>query len=218
MSLGKTPGDTGDARDRGEGGADGGTASAGTRHLDASGLKAYAHPLRLQIIRYLNDHGPATATQLSRHLGESTGQTSYHLRQLARHGLVVDDPDRNRGRERWWKATSFQVDAAQLADDPALAPAAQAVLGSVAQGRTEALNRWLTSAGPVPREWVEASLHSQSTLRLTPSEVQEMTAAMLEVLDRYAARSRAREAGDHDSAPGARVRAYLDVFPLLDDD
>ena len=210
MSLGK-------GEDGADDVADASTAS-GTRHLDALGLKAYAHPLRLQIIRYLNDHGAATATQLSRHLGESTGQTSYHLRQLARHGLVVDDAARNRGRERWWKAASFQVDAAQLADDPALAPAAQAVLGSVAQGRTEALDRWLTTARQVPREWVEASMHSQSTLRLTPEEVQEMTAAMLGVVDRYAARSRAREVEDHDAARWARVRAYVDVFPLLDDD
>jgi len=215
-------------------------SASGTRHLDASGLKAYAHPLRLQIIRYLNDHGSATATQLARHLGESTGQTSYHLRQLARHGLVVDDAARNRGRERWWKATSFQVDAAQLADDPALAPAAQAVLSSVAQGRTEALNRWLTTAREVPREWIDASMHSQSTLRLTPDELRDLGAALLEVVDRYTERSRAREvAGDaadigdaghvggaatdaavrpDGSVPWARVRAYVDVFPLLDDD
>jgi DNA-binding transcriptional ArsR family regulator len=190
----------------------------GTTHLDASGLRAYAHPLRLQIIRYLSDHGPATATTLARHLSESTGQTSYHLRQLARHGLVEDDPGRGKGRERWWRATSFQVDAAELADDPALAPAAQAVLGSVLQGRTQALDRWMATARRAPREWVEASVHSQTTVRLTPAEAAEMSTAVREVLDRYAARSRERESAGA-APPGAeRVRAYYDAFPLVGDD
>ena len=47
--------------------------------------------------------GPATATSLAARLGINTGQTSYHLRQLAQHGFVVDDDERGNGRERWWK-------------------------------------------------------------------------------------------------------------------
>ncbi len=185
-------------------------------HLDASGLKAYAHPLRLQMIRYLNDHGPATATQLAKHLGESTGQTSYHLRQLARHGLVEDDPGRGTGRERWWRSRSFQVDASELTVDPVLGPAARAVLGSVAQSRSEALGRWLAVADQAPRDWVEASLHSQSTLHLTRDEVVELDEAVLAVLDRYTQRSREREATR--DADVQRVRVYVDVFPLWDAD
>ncbi|GAA2720814.1 ArsR/SmtB family transcription factor [Cellulomonas aerilata] len=206
-------------------------ASAGPPQLDASGLKAYAHPLRLQMIRYLNDHGPATATQLARHLGESTGQTSYHLRQLARHGLVEDDPGRGTGRERWWRSRSFQVHASQLSGDPALGPAAQAVLSSVAQSRSEALDRWMAVAQQAPPEWMEAALHSQSTLRLTPEEARDLHTEVLAVLERFAELGRGREAGGHgdrvppdaagDDAPSGgaepgpeRVRVYVDVFPL----
>jgi DNA-binding transcriptional ArsR family regulator len=190
-------------------------------HLDASGLKAYAHPLRLQMIRYLNDHGSATATQLAQHLGESTGQTSYHLRQLARHGLVEDDPGRGKGRERWWRSRSFQIDATRLAADPVLGPAAQAVLGSVVQSRREALDRWMAVAQQAPPEWMEASLHSQSTLTLTPDEVQQLDADVLAVLERYTDLSRRREAGQGPGEPGApaaeRVRIYVDAFPLWAD-
>jgi len=205
MSLGKSP------RSVPVGGP------GGTRHLDPSGLKAYAHPLRLEIIRYLTDHGAATATQLAHHLGESSGQTSYHLRQLAKHGLVVDDPARNRGRERWWKATSFQVDAERFTD-PGLTAQMQAVVGSLVQGRADALRRWMAAGDAAPREWVEAAMHSQRTLRLTPAEVGEMNDAVDAVLGRYVALSRERDAVP-DAVPGvARVRVYYDAFPLPADD
>jgi DNA-binding transcriptional ArsR family regulator len=46
--------------------------------------------------------GPATASMLARELGESSGATSYHLRALAAAGLVVEDLERRKGRERWW--------------------------------------------------------------------------------------------------------------------
>src|SRR5690349_5294051 len=55
-----------------------------TRELsDPAALKALGHPLRQQILRHLHRDGPATATTLAAALGENTGATSYHLRQLA---------------------------------------------------------------------------------------------------------------------------------------
>lgn len=221
MSLGKRSADAeavgGPARPRGPRPQ----SSREVQHLDASALKAYAHPLRLQIIRLLNDHGPATATTLAERLGESTGQTSYHLRQLARHGLVEDDPDRGSGRERWWRPTSFTVDATQLREDPTLAPAALAMLSSVVQSRAETMGAWVARSGEAPQHWVDASVHSQSTMHLTPAEVLELSEGVQEVLDRFAAVSRSREkdgAGD-PTDPGAvqRVRLYYDAFPLLPD-
>lgn len=200
-------------------GTPGPAGTSEVRRLDASALKAYAHPLRLRMIRYLNDHGSATATTLAAHLGESTGQTSYHLRQLARHGLVEDDPTRGSGRERWWRPTSFEVDATELVD-PALAPAAHAMLQSVAQSRAESMAAWMATAPHAPRHWVDASVHSQSTMHLTSQEAAEITEAVQAVLKRYSERSRGRERagelGDPADADGVqRVRLYYDSFPLL---
>ncbi len=56
------------------------------------------------MLQTLRRGGPATATVLARALGENTGATSYHLRVLAEHGFVEDDPDLGHGRERWWRA------------------------------------------------------------------------------------------------------------------
>ena len=83
-----------------------------TVRLDARSLRGLAHPLRVRLLGLLREHGPATASGLARTVGESSGVTSYHLRQLAEHGLVVEDevPDASR-RERWWRA-------AHRVDDP----------------------------------------------------------------------------------------------------
>ncbi len=66
-------------------------------------LKALAHPLRRGILAELR-RGPASATTLAGALGKNTGVTSYHLRELARHGFVEEDPALGRGKERWWRA------------------------------------------------------------------------------------------------------------------
>ncbi|NUT30943.1 MAG: helix-turn-helix transcriptional regulator, partial [Streptomyces sp.] len=72
--------------------------------LDARTLRGLAHPLRMQLLSALRRGGPATASQLAEKLGESSGATSYHLRQLAAYGFVEDAPDHGKGRERWWQA------------------------------------------------------------------------------------------------------------------
>ncbi len=76
---------------------------------DPAALKALGHPLRQKILRRLHRDGPSTSTSLARALGENTGATSYHLRQLAEHGFVQDLPGRGTGRERWWEARPQDV-------------------------------------------------------------------------------------------------------------
>ncbi|MDD9207897.1 helix-turn-helix domain-containing protein [Georgenia sp. 10Sc9-8] len=187
------------------------------RELDASALKAYAHPLRVRIMRYLADHGAATATELGRHLDESTGQTSYHLRQLARHGLVEDDPSRGTGRERWWKGTSFRFNASELSKDPALVPAARLVLDAVVQERTEKLSRWMS--GRPPEEWSGGSaVHTTLTLQLTPVEAQRLNDEIAAVFDRFKELNAPRDTAAVETPEGAaRVRVYYDTFPLLEE-
>ena len=73
---------------------------------DARTLRAIAHPLRIRMLSFLQQEGPATSTTLAHALGESTGSTSYHLRQLARHGLIEEEVGRGDRRDRWWRATA----------------------------------------------------------------------------------------------------------------
>ena len=74
-------------------------------HLDARSLRGLAHPVRLRLLGLLREGGPSTATALAAEIGESSGVTSYHLRQLAAYGFVVEDETpRASRRERWWRA------------------------------------------------------------------------------------------------------------------
>lgn len=71
---------------------------------DPRRLRGLAHPLRIRLRAELRGHGPATASQLAQRTGQSTGSVSYHLRQLAAYGFVVDEPGLGHGRERYWRA------------------------------------------------------------------------------------------------------------------
>ena len=69
-------------------------AEPSTAQLDSVRLRTLAHPARARLLGLLRIEGPATATALAQRLGTNSGQTSYHLRQLAAVGLVVEDTER----------------------------------------------------------------------------------------------------------------------------
>ncbi|WP_426593281.1 helix-turn-helix domain-containing protein [Cellulomonas sp. McL0617] len=180
-------------------------------------LKAFAHPLRMAMYNYLSEHGSATASQLGRHLGESSGQTSYHLRQLERHGFVEDDPAHPRGRDRWWRAVGFSIDGREMLTDPGTSLAARALVQGVVAERAQVLNRWLSTPEDDPA-WLAASLMDRSTADLTAAELHDLVLEMQTVMSTHLDRAKAlREAGD--TAGRRRIRVYLDALPLpLDDE
>src|SRR3954452_19228877 len=71
---------------------------------DVRALRALAHPLRSRLLGQLRLDGPATASQLGRVVGESSGSTSYHLRQLAAYGFVEGASGHGNARERGGRA------------------------------------------------------------------------------------------------------------------
>ena len=64
---------------------------------DPRALRALAHPVRLSLVSLLRRAGPLTATQAGERIGESATTCSFHLRQLARYGLV-EEAGGGRGR------------------------------------------------------------------------------------------------------------------------
>ncbi len=92
-------------------------------------LKALAHPLRVRIFSELTSYGPATASALAARLGESSGSTSYHLRQLEKHGYVREDAGRGNGRDRWWERVPGPIELADatFADSEAAREAGELV-------------------------------------------------------------------------------------------
>src|ERR1700760_1666023 len=70
---------------------------------DPRALRALAHPTRLALAGLLRRDGPLTATRAGELLGQSSASASFHLRQLAKYGLVEEAGGRP-GREQPWRA------------------------------------------------------------------------------------------------------------------
>ena len=79
------------------------------RLTDPRALRAYAHPVRMALVGLLRTEGPLTATRAAELLGESSGTCSFHLRQLAKYGLV-EEAGGGTGREKPWRATATSTD------------------------------------------------------------------------------------------------------------
>ncbi|MGW9493169.1 ArsR/SmtB family transcription factor [Streptomyces prasinus] len=185
------------------------------RSLDARSLRGLAHPLRMQLLDTLRFGGPATASQLAATLGESSGATSYHLRQLAAHGFIEDAPERGKGRERWWKAVheGLSFDDALLTDtNPDVRGAADLYLHEVATTQTRDLSTWLGNRQSWPEEWNRTWDMSSATLRLTPELARELVEKMHALVETYRDR-----AVDEDDADTAQVRVQTRAFPLTTD-
>ncbi|GHH72729.1 ArsR/SmtB family transcription factor [Promicromonospora soli] len=89
---------------------------------DPETLKAVAHPLRQRIVLEIAVREHARAADLAKALGEPANSVSFHLRVLARAGLIEEAPELARDkRDRVWKRViqQFTVDPG-LADAGAL--------------------------------------------------------------------------------------------------
>jgi len=153
--------------------------------LDAKGLRALAHPVRVQLVGLLRRYGPSTATRLAERLGVNSGTASYHLRQLGAAGFVEEDVERGNARERWWRsvhrATEFK--GRDVADQEP--EAALAFLQSVAGAHTLRVQQALNELQTMPRDWRGTFDMSDWTLRLTPEETVALRQELRDVVSRY---------------------------------
>ena len=160
------------------------------RMLTGREVRALAHPLRLRIIESLREE-PATASILARRLNESSGATSYHLRELARHGFIEEDRERGTARERWWRRRERILLVAPKVGVEPETDAAYARLQSIFLERdAAALERWVR-IDPSPR-WQQATMIGNWSVHATPEEVEELTEKVVALVDEL--RRTAREA------------------------
>ncbi|MFJ9109137.1 ArsR/SmtB family transcription factor [Streptomyces sp. NPDC102283] len=179
--------------------------------VDARTLRAIAHPLRIRLLKALREFGPATASRLGERLGESSGATSYHLRQLAESGMVEDAPELGKGRERWWRAAhdGSTVESAEFRThaDPEVRGAIDFLLHETATGHAQELNTWLGTMDDWPQEWQRSWDMSDFTIRLTPELALELSRKVLELVEGYRGRV------PDDTEGSAVVRTHLHTFP-----
>jgi predicted transcriptional regulator len=155
------------------------------RLSDPRALRAYAHPTRMALVALLRRDGPQTATQAALAVGESVASCSFHLRQLAKYGLV-EEAGGGRGREKPWRATAMftDVDPADMTD-PTVEAAAQAVQLAIAGQYFELLARWLRTQPGEPAPWREAAQIGDVTLPLTAPELRDLGERMRDLVRPY---------------------------------
>lgn len=177
-------------------------------HLsDPRALRAYAHPTRMALVGLLRVEGPFTATRAAELTGESVASCSYHLRILAKYGLVAEAEPGAGGREKPWRATAAYTDWPNYSEDPAVASAAEALSVAVAENQFHRMMRALERRHTLPPQWQRAERHSDAILYLTPEELVAIGERIDAVIAEYADRGL-----DPTLRPqGARRVAYLQV-------
>ncbi|AWB92924.1 winged helix-turn-helix domain-containing protein [Aeromicrobium chenweiae] len=145
---------------------------------DLETLKAVSHPLRLALLGRLRGDGPATASELGRALGESSGSTSYHLRQLERFGFVGDDDEQPSGRERRWKALQ---DATTFPSALGDLDGGREYVDAVRRRQEDYLREGL-EAWTEPRPGIG---HNDYRLQLDPDDLRALLDDLHEVVTRY---------------------------------
>jgi DNA-binding transcriptional ArsR family regulator len=176
---------------------------------DPQAMRALAHPARLAILERLQRYGPATATQLSPHVGATPSVTSWHLRHLATFGLVEDWDGGDDRRLRWWKATRRGFRISPAPDDPT-GQAAARLLGQQMFLRYHHLPQdWLERDEPqLEPDWRQESGLANTRVTITLDELRRVEAEIENVLAPYVQR------GAEGAPPGARgVRMMRYVMP-----
>jgi DNA-binding transcriptional ArsR family regulator len=174
---------------------------------DVATLRAVAHPLRVRLLAALRVDGPATATELGRRFGESSGSTSYHLRQLARFGFVEEDPDQPNARDRRWRAvhefTTWRD--SDFAEDEE----GQAAIRFIRARQRDNLNRVAVTfeAEDWDKSWRDATGISDLVARLTPASLTALDNQIIALVREY-------EARDAHAPDAERVAIWLAGYPV----
>jgi DNA-binding transcriptional ArsR family regulator len=149
-------------------------------------MRAMAHPARLAILERLSRGSTATATECAQLVGLSPSATSYHLRALARAGLVEEAPNRGDGRERVWRGVPFGLSIVTSPDDSAEEKSAAHDLWKVMLAwDQEQLDRFFRQADSLPQEWNDAAGITRAQLVMTAEEVSRLFAEVNELFNRY---------------------------------
>jgi DNA-binding MarR family transcriptional regulator len=177
---------------------------------DPKMMRALAHQARIAIWTYLGLHGPATATQCAEVAGLSPSACSYHLRTLARYGFIEEDrASAADGRERPWRVRLIAFSMEDLPDTPpATRVASKLLVENLREAAEETRVRYLDRESEYPADWRTASGEVFSAMHVTPDELSEARAKVLEILDQYVRLDPA------ERSPGALpVRVTFDLFP-----
>ena len=160
------------------------------------------------MLELIRRDGVVTATDAARELGGSTGLYSFHLRRLARYGLIEEAPAR-RGRVRPWRLADHGTGGSPQSVPAPVVPAELSVMARRLED--ESYQRWLEQRQAAPEQWRRDEVLSQ-VLYLTPEEMTGVADVIRAVIGQYRHREDVPSARPAGAAPVAVVAR---LFPLL---
>ncbi|WP_394939260.1 helix-turn-helix domain-containing protein [Psychromicrobium sp. YIM B11713] len=190
-------------------------ADSVARDLDVSSLKALAHPMRVQILDSLTRYGAQTASSLGELLGESSGSTSYHLRQLEKHDFVRCIEGKGTARERWWERSPGRLSfgGREQYRNPETAEAVRIINREFISNRAAYLEDYLSRGDEVlTDEWIDAGALSTITVQMTAEQLADFN----QKIDDYAQRLVNEIKGRGELPEQRAVQVHIDAFPILD--
>jgi DNA-binding transcriptional ArsR family regulator len=166
------------------------TAPASLHVSDPTRVRALAHPVRLDLLSFLDDVGEATATDCAVHLGQTVANCSFHLRTLAKAGFI--EPAEPRGRERPWRAVSrgrtFTADPLDPASRRAVLELGEIAVRREADRYIDHL-RHADQSGATDPDLIPLTRSMSSAFWATPEETQELMTTLMALFDRFEGRS-----------------------------
>ncbi|MCP2323795.1 DNA-binding transcriptional ArsR family regulator [Hamadaea flava] len=151
---------------------------------DAVALRAYAHPVRMRLVGLLRREGPLTATQAADKLGESVPNCSFHLRMLAKYGLV-ERAEGADNREKPWRATAEVTSWRSDAEDAPTREAVGHLEAMIAARYLEREQEFLRRADAEPVEWRRLTGPHDVTVYVTPEELDQLGQAVEALVSGY---------------------------------
>jgi predicted ArsR family transcriptional regulator len=181
--------------------------------LNPTSLKALVHPLRIGMLGILRADGPATSSELARKLETNSGATSYHLRQLERHGFVVDVPEMGTTRQRFWQAAHEYsiLERSRMNEDADAVVLIDEVMRLGSRLREAEVAEWIGSQDDWGTEWTDASANDDYLLQVSPDELSELVDGIRSLIGRMATGQTSDVQAD-----AVTVRVHLVAFPIAD--
>jgi DNA-binding transcriptional ArsR family regulator len=186
-------------------------AGAMTRYDDPRILRAIAHPTRNRVLHELTAVGPLRAADVAARLDIPANQASFHLRQLAKYGLIEEAPEASSDRrDRVWQAVDphgLTFSTREMARQPG-GPAAVKVFRRSAEAHAHEL---VASAyREQPEGEATGSSISEYTILLDPDRARRLDAELQEVLQRYVSSGR-----EDSQDPSLRSWSYFAMLQPL---
>ncbi|MFX4271131.1 helix-turn-helix domain-containing protein [Propionibacteriaceae bacterium Y1685] len=155
--------------------------------INSENLRGLTHPLRMRLLGRLRAGGPSTASALAREFDTTSGDVSYHLRQLERFGFITE-AERGSKRERWWQARHERTEFNELSlptEDRELARHwTNQVVAQTIERLALASDQWRSW----PEEWQPLFGASDLLLDLTPDEADELKTRLQQTIDEFRTR------------------------------